>query len=646
MKVSDRRVLLIIALILSLTLILGRSNTSITKAIEKPAKKNMDMLIEVSSLISSIKYKEARRFFEENYDIIKDNDMGLNAYGFLEFHIFKNYERAEKLHKRAIGLNPENPEHFKGIGSIYKAKGKFKRAVDFYEKAIELTSNKSKLALNPELALLYKEIGYCYLKLNNINKAIEMLEVATTNNPYSIETNAILHRLYVEEEEYEKAYDVWKNDNLINENRDHVYKGILEWNRLYKEAVEDRHERNHLKMAELYTDLVLYDEAAIEYEKAYFQDKTNGDIRNKLDEIKTYLLFRDRMKSLLDNYYRERCINGEVEELTFYERIKPAYEIIAPLFHRTECNSGATSIWIENLNKEIEKKFNVRIEAIKANGSMLGLHHGRIIDKSKINFTLWGEEANLTVVTLKNMASNGLDNWRYKKGGVGGWSLNSSEIVRVILDDSYDTMLQLASLYNADEVQELRKRFGVFKMEKRKREPLELYYSPEIQIHFVTKQANINAEEAKINSIPEDKYQGYIFAKIEKDYSIKTTIYAHESQHSIDSKNRVRNTWLGESEYRAKLSELAYGNMQFLTLSGCYSSSIGVEVNNTHTKANTQLYKDIVQYIYENSSKFLQIDIKTNILAQLNKLSEDDIRFIAIEIYKKNYDMLFSSNVH
>jgi hypothetical protein len=83
--------------------------------------------------------------------------------------------------------------------------------------------------------------------------------------------------------------------------------------------------------------------------------------------------------------------------------------------------------------------------------------------------------------------------------------------------------------------------------------------------------------------------------------------------------------------------QMAYGDMQFMCLSQFYSSDIGMETNNTHTRANTRLFKDIVQYIYDNAGKFPQIDVSRNILAQLIKLSDDDLKVIAIDVFQKNY---------
>ncbi len=624
-------------LVLIITLVLTQSSCQgepLPTAQTEPSKESIEILYKASALANSLQYKEARQLMEDKYEIIKDNVSGLNAYSYWEAHIFENYRKAESLINRAIRINPQSSEAYAGMGYIYEAKGKYIKAIEYYEKAAQNVKHYENVPLNPQLAIVYSYIGQCYRKLNNLEEAKKTLEKALENNPYCIEANALLHELYVETGEYEKAYEIWKTDNLVAEGEDHVYKEISERNNLYRAAVEDKDHMDHLQLAGVYEALVLYDEASFEYEKALSQHKSNEEIKNKLKEIKLFLSFRDELKALLDDYYRARCINGDSEELKLYERIKPAYEKIAVLFpHLGE--GSVNSVWIDKLNGEIETRFNVRIKIIKANGRMMGLHFGRIADRSEIHSSLWGEEIDLKVTTLKNMTSNGLDSWRTMgSSGVGGWSLSRTEIVRVIMNVN-DNLLQSAALYDeAARKDVFTDRVGR-ETDQEVKEPLALYYSPEVKFQLLVRQIDAEAERARAKGISDNEMQRYLYERIQRNFMIKTNIYVHESQHSIDYARGVK--WKGENEYRPKISQLAYGEMPFMSLDQFYDSSIGTEIDDTHSQANTRVFKDIVQYIYDNQDQYPQIDRTKNILSQLTKLSEEELKDLAIEVFQRNY---------
>ena len=139
---------------------------------------------------------------------------------------------------------------------------------------------------------------------------------------------------------------------------------------------------------------------------------------------------------------------------------------------------------------------------------MLGAHFGRIIDSSMIHSALWGKEADLKVITLKNMTSNGLDYWRsMKNGGVGGWSISPTEIVKVIQDNGYNNTLRVASFYNEAAREDIIKKYGGAQADKEEREPLQLYFSPNIAFQFITKQIAIEAERAKAKGISDNELQ-------------------------------------------------------------------------------------------------------------------------------------------
>ncbi len=627
------KIFIILILLFTLT---SCSETTI-KAKTEPSKESSEVLIEYSSLANTLEYEKGRKLLEEKYDIIKNYDIVMQSYGFLEYYIYENYDKAEELYKKAIKLNPNNADHYSGLGYSYEAKGDYKQAIKYFNKAIKKINSYENVPLNPQLSIAYKDIGRCYIKLNDKNKAIKALEKSSENNPYCIDTNAMLHLLYVDNEKYDMAYRIWKNDNYIDENGDCLYESIKELNKLYKTGLADN--SSHLDKAKMYDSLALYDEAAIEYEKALSENKNYEIDEQRLNKIKTYILFRDELQVLLDNYYRQRCINGESAELKFYNIIKPAYEIIAKIYPDIDINHNISILWFEKLNNELEKDFNVRIQDIKANKNLLGLHFGRILDSSAIHYSMWGKDIDLSIITLKNMYSNGVDDWRSMgNGGVGGWSLSSSEIVRVIKNNEIDNVLKLSSTYNEEANKNFYESQGFNTvLEEAERGPLELYFTPDILKRLVEKQIGIEIDKLKLQGISNNDLQRYIFERYDKNFTVKTCIYVHESQHSIDSEYNISFSWFGENEYRPKMSQLAYGDMPFMSLSQYYVTSIGKDVHDTHSMANTRVFNDIVNYIYENSSDFPAIDINKNILSQLVNLNEDDLINISIKIFEKNY---------
>lgn len=622
-----------------LTLLFTLTSCSVTtiKAKKEPSKESSEVLVEYASLANILEYEKGRKLLEEKYEIIKDYDLVMQSYGFLEYYIYENYDKAEALYKKAINLNPDNPDHYSGLASTYEAKGDYKQAVKYYNKAIKKINNYEDVPLNPQLAIAYKDIGRCYIKLNEKNKAIKALEKSSKYNPYSIDTNAMLHLLYVEKEEYNKAYVIWKNDNYIQENGDCIYESIKELNNLYKNELADN--SSHYNKAKLYDSLALYDEAAIEYEKALSENINNEVIANRLNEIKTYILFREKLQRLLDYYYRQRCIAGVSAEHEFYNIIKPAYEIISKLYPKIDIKHNVSVLWFNKLNDELQRNFKIRIQDIKANGRLLGLHFGRILDSSTIHYSMWGKDIDLSIITLKNMYSNGVDDWRSRgNGGVGGWSLSSSEIVRVIKNNEIDNVLKLASTYNEGANKNFYESQGFnLVLEDVDRDPLEIYFTPNILKDLVEKQIEIEVEASKLQGISDIDLQRYIFDRYDKDFTIKTCIYVHESQHSMDSKYGIPFSWFGENEYRPKMSQLVYGHMPFMSLSQYYVTSLGENVQDTHSMANTRVFNDIINYIYNNSNEFPEIDINKNILSQLVNLSENDIKNIAINIFEKQY---------
>ncbi len=64
----------------------------------------------------------------------------------------QRYGAAKKAFKRAIAIAPNYAMAHYNLGSVYDAQGKFSRAIDSYQKAIDLDPSLLDIRVNPQIA--------------------------------------------------------------------------------------------------------------------------------------------------------------------------------------------------------------------------------------------------------------------------------------------------------------------------------------------------------------------------------------------------------------------------------------------------------------------------------------------------------------
>ncbi len=593
------------------------------------------LLQEVSMLADSLRYQEAMDLLSKHYTLIKDDGKALVSYGYMAFHIFGDYDRAKDLFGRAILLDPEDPEALLGMGDALFTQGDVAGAITYYEKAAVTASKNALLPLDAEAAMCWLRCAAAFLEQEDISRAIHALEKSVTFNPFSAEATALLHRLYVEDQDYTGAYNVWIKEYDREEAHGSAY--IAEQKERYISALDSPSGAVHLEMALLYDGLALYEEAAKEYQRVLEQHPEDITAQERLTKVTAMLNFCRVLDAQLDGYYRDRCVKGPSLETEFYRRIQPAYQEIATLYPELN-TTGGSAFSTGMINREIEKDFHVRIQVLQSGGDRLGLHLGRIADQTVVNKMLWSKERALKLITLSHMVSNGIDSWRsFGRGGVGGWSAGTAEIVRVVTNDESNEILQLASLFHEDAqrnfLQQWQSPHGVVE----KRAPLELFFDPAIKAGWIIKQIQTEVLAAKAEGISEDALQEYLFRQIEKRFYFDTSICIHESQHALDAATEGPVQWTGGVEYRPKMSQLVYGEMPFLSLNQFYGPWAGQENGDTHQRANNMILSDIVLQVAADSALCPDIDRGSNILAQLYLLTDDELRRIAAAVFNKHY---------
>ncbi len=108
----------------------------------------------------------------------------------------KEYEKAKDYLLRLNNFFKHNPLIYYNLGNIYFIMGKFTKAIEEYEKAIEFA---------PLFEKAFYNLGIAYYRIGEINRAIKCFEkaISLSFNPKAIYNISIC---FIEKKEYENAY--------------------------------------------------------------------------------------------------------------------------------------------------------------------------------------------------------------------------------------------------------------------------------------------------------------------------------------------------------------------------------------------------------------------------------------------------------
>lgn len=151
-----------------------------------------------------------------------------------------DYKTAEELYTISLSMRPDYPYALAGLARVAVAANDYKKAIAYYEKADSLITDNS---MKEELADLYRvtgqnkkadevankviedlskdsqagdkdenighyadrELAYAYLKVNNVDKALEHAMLEYNRRPDNIDVNETVAWVYYNKGEYEKA---------------------------------------------------------------------------------------------------------------------------------------------------------------------------------------------------------------------------------------------------------------------------------------------------------------------------------------------------------------------------------------------------------------------------------------------------------
>ncbi|MEJ2249857.1 MAG: tetratricopeptide repeat protein [Candidatus Lokiarchaeota archaeon] len=227
------------------------------------------------------------------------------------FHERGDYDQAIDSFKKALNLDPNNPDILIRIGLSYRYKREYDIAIEWYEKVLQIDP-KDKLALN--------NIAYAYECKEEYEKAIEMYERALEIDPAYELPLVNLIKLLKTRKEFQKAIEI-------------IEKTI---------KVDPVNPGNWIDLGLLLTEIEEYEKAVDAYNKAIFYEPTNiaynnlgWTYYNNKDYQKAIKAFKKSLEMdwKYDLPYRnlnkiyDDFVKNDIEELSLWKNLAEAYYV-------------------------------------------------------------------------------------------------------------------------------------------------------------------------------------------------------------------------------------------------------------------------------------------------------------------------------
>ncbi len=356
------------------------------------------------------------------------------------------------------------------------------------------------------------------------------------------------------------------------------------------------------------------------YEEALMIANKYADLKNSSNEnIQDYLSWISyllRIKPKLDDFYRQTALGKENRKLFKKYLTDESKKVWLAL----NWEDKTPKFRMESFIPEVKKRFGTVIRTYT--NQYFGIHIGHAIDEQILMVEQHGRQAKMQYVKVDHMLSNGYEPWFWDgKLTHGGWVNSTTSIFQVRLTD-----LALKSWERVHNPDERKKRIQRIEDRKSKDEGYlkknPYSYLPGIHASIRFKSIDQLYQSLKKKDYSESELKVKFIASMER--IIDFGVIQHEARHAIDKE--IKNWKDAEFEFRAKLSEIYFSEMPFLTLGygGVLSANIGDK--SAHGQANLMIMKGLVEWMKKNQESIQGFDSKIEILAQLDLLSERQLK--------------------
>ncbi len=255
-------------------------------------------------------------------------------------------------------------------------------------------------------------------------------------------------------------------------------------------------------------------------------------------------------------------------------------------------------------------------------GGFPSLHAGYVVQDERAHIEQYGQTGEIHFIAIDHVLANGYQSWLWDGWAeTGGWTPDDRTIVQVREAYTSGPLNELAlSAPGAS-----RDRFLARIAREAPQERAALANNAIVSLTATSHRLELQAIDAMATRTHGDETA---FVAEAWRATLQHSIFIHEGRHVLDKARFRGPEALGdeELEFRAKLSELALADYPRLALSTISAVNVG---DGAHGAANARILRAYRDWMGAHASEIAAYDQTLPALAQLDKLSDDQIRFIA-----------------
>lgn len=548
------------------------------------------------------------------YEAEPDNARAIAAHALFVWQLDTDPNAALSLLQAAPDEARSNPRLALLEARIHLAQARPSAALEALGRATEDAGEDPDLALHEARALV---------ALERREEARQRLDRALALAPGHLQGALLAHRLAVEDSDYAAAGEIWAMLGVVGFTRpnDATGSALLQWTAL----VDDQGRAAHSARADLLASWHFYAEAALEYRRA--GAPANAQRMQAIADYETGIT------AIMDAYYLDRALGGDAVEASLWQRLEAPVSALSQAMGLPALAGADLETTVREQMAALDQQLGWLSTIGETNGR-LDLHFGHIVSADPRPIDQWGQATEIDSITLFNMPSNGFSRWFWDDHAADGGWVSTGEDGRPesrrfidVLDPKFGAALSRSAILMDGE--------EIMTVEAEWRQAIEeaaggATIGYDRRVSAMIRLAALAPYRQGYDS-PVDARVAAFSAII--DHFISTSTVVHEGQHILDTQHGYEGEqWL--LEYRAKLTELAYGEHPLFSLAGFYApGAIAGHGGTPHADAEVYLMRELERDFHDHVELYPSLNADLELWVQLPAISQDDLRGAARRLF-------------